>query len=101
MKSKIIERIKNIIYIVRKFAEKVSDNYTAACAAQAAFFILLSIVPMLSFILALTTYLPITQGDVLYLVMKVLPNEFYAYAEGMLNDLYSTCLLYTSPSPRD
>lgn len=72
-----------------KFGNMVSDNYTAACAAQAAFFILISIVPMISFILAITTYLPFSQQDVMYLVMQVIPKEFSIYVQRIVDDLYT------------
>ncbi|MDD5999191.1 MAG: hypothetical protein PUC55_05795, partial [Lachnospiraceae bacterium] len=69
------ERLKLIISFIYKFGVKISDNYTAACAAQAAFFILLSVVPIISLILAVTTYLPFTQQDVLHLMMQIIPDD--------------------------
>lgn len=82
-------KIKLIIKYAYKFGTKMSDSYTAACAAQAAFFILLSIVPMISLILAITTYLPFTQQDVLNVLMQVIPDDFAAYVEDIIADLYS------------
>ena len=83
------ERLKLIISFVYKFGEKISDNYTAACAAQAAFFILLSIVPIISLILAVTTYLPLTQQDVLHLMKQVIPDDLIGYVQDIIADLYS------------
>lgn len=83
------ERLKLIISFVYKFGEKISDNYTAACAAQAAFFILLSIVPIISLILAVTTYLPLTQQDVLHLIMQFIPDDLIGYVQDIIADLYS------------
>jgi len=87
-KQNVIAKVKLIIHYGVRFAEKVSDRYTAACAAQAAFFIMLSVVPIVSLILALATYLPFTQQDVMNLVMGVVPNEFTVYVSDILNDLY-------------
>mgnify|MGYP003312465773 CR=1 FL=1 len=87
-KQTVIEKVKLVIHYGVRFAEKVSDRYTAACAAQAAFFIMLSVVPIVSLILALATYLPFTQQDVMNLVMSVIPNEFTVYVSDILNDLY-------------
>lgn len=84
----LFEKIKLLLHYGIRFAEKVSDRYTAACAAQAAFFIMLSVVPIISLILALATYLPFTQQDVMDLVMSVIPNEFTVYVSDILNDLY-------------
>lgn len=83
------ERLKLIISFAYKFGEKISDNYTAACAAQAAFFILLSIVPIISLILAVTTYLPLTQQDVLHLMMQFIPDDLIGYVQDIIADLYS------------
>ncbi len=83
------ERLKLIIRFINKFCEKISDNYTAACAAQAAFFILLSVVPIISLILAVTTYLPFTQQDVLHLMMQIIPDDLIGYVQDIIADLYA------------
>ncbi len=84
-----VEKLKMLVHFGKKFAEKVSDRYTAACAAQAAFFIMLSLVPIISLVLATATYLPFTQQDVLDLTMNVIPSEFGVYVSDIINDLYA------------
>lgn len=83
-----VEKLKLMVHFGQKFAEKVSDRYTTACAAQAAFFIMLSIVPIISLVLATATYLPFTQQDVLNLTMSVIPDEFSVYVADVISDLY-------------
>ena len=58
-------RLKLLAAFSNRFFDAVFDNYTAACAAQAAFFMLLSIVPLASLILAITTYLPFSQKAII------------------------------------
>ncbi|MGN0155067.1 MAG: YihY/virulence factor BrkB family protein [Lachnospiraceae bacterium] len=87
--NKFFSKIKLCAGYIYKFAEKISDSYTAACAAQAAFFILLSVVPLVSLALAITTYLPFSQQDVMDLLMQVIPDDLIVYAEGIIEDLYS------------
>ena len=87
--SEKLSKIKLFINFIYKFGVKVSDSYTAACAAQAAFFILLSIVPIISLVLAIATYLPFTQQDVLDVLMSVIPKEFTVYVADIIGDLYS------------
>lgn len=82
-------KIKLFINFIHKFSIKISDSHTAACAAQAAFFILLSVVPLISLLLAVTTYLPFAPQDVLDVLMRVIPDEFTAYVADIINDLYS------------
>lgn len=81
-------RLKLLAAFSNRFFDAVFDNYTAACAAQAAFFMLLSIVPLASLILAITTYLPFSQKDVYLLLMDIVPNDLARYVEGIINDLY-------------
>ncbi len=83
------ERLKLLLGFIYKFCVKISDNYTAACAAQAAFFILLSIVPIISLILAVTTYLPFSQQDVLNLMMRIIPDDLVGYVADIIADLYA------------
>lgn len=82
-------KIKLLIRYIYKFGCMISDNYTAACAAQAAFFMLLSIVPLVSLALALTTYLPYTQQDVLSFLMNVIPDDIMPYVKDIIRDLYA------------
>lgn len=88
-KKEKFSKIKLFVNFVYKFGVKISDSYTAACAAQAAFFILLSVVPLISMILAITTYLPFTQQDVLNVMMRVIPDDFTTYVKDIIEDLYS------------
>lgn len=83
------KKFKILVRYVYRFGCMISDNYTAACAAQAAFFILLSIVPLISMVLAVATYLPFNQQDVLNLLIKVIPNDIMPYVRDIINDLYS------------
>lgn len=89
LESNKVSKIKLLLEYIYKFGIKISDNYTAACAAKAAFFILLSIVPMVSLLLAIATYLPFSQQDVLDLLMSVVPDEFTIYVSDIIHDLYS------------
>jgi membrane protein len=82
-------KLKLLAKYIYSFGCMVSDNYTAACAAQAAFFILLSIVPMTSLLLAVGTYLPFSQQDVLNILMRVIPDDIMPYVQDIISDLYT------------
>lgn len=79
---------KKMLHYIKRFGEMIGDNHTAACAAQSAFFIMLSIVPLASLLLAVATYLPFSQEDVLTVLMRVIPHELYIYVKDILADLY-------------
>ncbi|MCM1499651.1 MAG: YihY/virulence factor BrkB family protein [Clostridium sp.] len=82
-KNEILAKMKLFVNYAGKFSAKISDSYTAACAAQAAFFILLSVAPLVSLLLAVTTYLPFSPEDVL----QVIPDDFSAYARDIIEGL--------------
>ena len=82
-------KFKLLIRYVYKFGCMVSDNYTAACAAQAAFFVMLSIVPLVSLILAIATYLPFSQQDVITLLVGIIPEDIMPYIKDIIEDLYN------------
>ena len=88
-KNEKFSKMKKFINYGCKFGAKISDNYTAACAAQAAFFVLLSVVPLISLLLAITTYLPFSEQDVYEVLMRVIPIDFATYVEDIIKDLYS------------
>lgn len=81
--------MKKMIYFIRQFTIRVNDTYIAAYAARAAFFILLSVVPLISLILAIATYLPFSQQDVISVLMQVVPKEFFSYVQSIVNELYA------------
>ncbi|MGN0439091.1 MAG: YihY/virulence factor BrkB family protein [Lachnospiraceae bacterium] len=83
-----IEKGKMIISYILKFGDMLTDNYTAACAAQAAFFLLLSVVPMVSLLLAVASYLPFSTQDVTGLIMQIVPGNFRELVDRLLNEWY-------------
>ena len=82
-------RVKLLLAFGKRFFDMVFTNYTSACAAKAAFFLLLSVVPLVSLILAITTYLPFSQQDVYNLLMSFIPHDLSKYVEGITDDLYN------------
>lgn len=87
-KRDIIEKGKILFNYIYRFGNMLTDRYTAACAAQAAFFLLLSVVPMASLLLAVATYLPFSQQDVTMLLMKSVPADFYNPIQSLWEELY-------------
>ncbi|MCR5700528.1 MAG: YihY/virulence factor BrkB family protein [Lachnospiraceae bacterium] len=83
------KRIKKTIRVLWKgFFDKMFENYTGACAAQAAFFIMLSTVPLVTLFLAVTTYMPVSREEVFQLLMSVIPNDLAGYVKDIITDLY-------------
>ena len=87
-KRDVLEKGKILFNYVYRFGNMLTDRYTAACAAQAAFFLLLSVVPMASLLLAVATYLPFSQQDITALLMKSVSVDLYNPIQSMAEELY-------------
>lgn len=85
-----VEKFKMLINYIFKFGGMLTDSYTAACAAQAAFFLLLSVMPMISLVLAFTTYLPFTQQDLFEFIMQVTSRSFEEPVRIVLTEWYNS-----------
>lgn len=81
--------ISKTYYLIYGFFEKVSEDHVSAFSAQAAFFILLSIFPMLMIILNLARFMPFSQEDVINLIANFMPQEFVQYVTAIVTDLYA------------
>ena len=60
--------------LIRAFAKKLRDDSISAFAAQAAFFIILSVFPFLMFLLTLLNYLPVSFQEFELFVIDLFPN---------------------------
>lgn len=83
------QRISRSYGNIRGFLEKNSKDHISAYSAQAAFFLLLSLFPMLLIILNLARYLPFNQRDIVELLSNVVPEEFMQYISAAVVDLYA------------
>lgn len=81
--------VNKTYYLLYGFFEKMSEDHVSAFSAQAAFFLLLSVFPLLMIILNLTRYMPFTQADVIQLIANIMPNEFVQYVTSIVDDLYA------------
>lgn len=81
--------ISKTYYLIYGFFEKVSEDHVSAFSAQAAFFMLLSVFPMLMIILNLARFMPFTQEDVINLIANIMPQEFVQYVTAIVTDLYT------------
>ncbi|WP_201714924.1 YihY/virulence factor BrkB family protein [Rossellomorea arthrocnemi] len=67
----------------------ISTNDVTGLAAQIAYYFLLSLFPLLIFIVTLLPYLPVEQGDILGLVRDFAPGETMSMIEETLQDVMS------------
>lgn len=79
--------ISEIILLVKSFLNRLKKDNVSAFSAQAAFFIIMSVVPFLSLLLTLLKYLPISTAMVKNAVLNISPTPFEPMALVILDEL--------------
>lgn len=80
--------IITIYRMVREFLNRMRTDHVAAYAAQAAYFTMLSFIPIIMLLLALLTYTPVNQAMILRLFSENVPDAVYPMIMNVLNDVY-------------
>lgn len=76
------EKINNVMGIV-------SSHHTGAYAAQAAYFFVLSLIPILLLLMAMVQYTPVTMLDVQDALMQVFPTSVEALVRSLVAQAYA------------
>ncbi len=77
-----------IIAATRVFAEKCKKDNISAFAAQSAFFIVLSLIPFIMLFISLVQYTPVTEGMILNMINKVMPDYISPFLIGIIHEMY-------------
>lgn len=80
--------MRKLIKDIQGFMNRLNEDHVGAFAAQAAFFILLSFIPIVLLLMTLVQYTNISQemaGDTL---MQVVPAEFKVLVSEIINEVY-------------
>lgn len=81
--------VKRAVRFVFMFIDKLQRAHIAAYASQAAYFTVLSGIPLLMMLLALVQYTPITKESLLELLSSVLPSVIMPLVKGLTEELYT------------
>lgn len=77
-----IARIKNV-------SEVISSHHTSAYAAQAAYFFVLSLIPIILLLLTLVQFTPATESDVMNAVLQIFPSTVEAMIRSIVRQVYN------------
>ena len=83
-----MEMIKKLYRIIQDFGRQAGRKNIGAYASSTAFFLFLSIVPMLILICTIIPYTPLTEADLLNAVSKALPEKVIPLAENIVAEVY-------------
>lgn len=81
--------MRNIWKKVNEFLERVSKAHVGAYAAQSAFFLVLSLIPIILLLLTLIRYTPVTKADVLTAVYETFPKTIRTTMISIVNEVYN------------
>ena len=73
-----------------RIAATVSSHHTGAFAAQAAYFFVLSLIPIFMLLLTMVQFTPVTKADVMEAVLPVFPSTVSPMIESIVNQVYTT-----------
>lgn len=78
----LLKKIKNI-------TDKIAEDHISAYAAQSAFFIMLSLVPILLLLMTLVRFTPITQADIMAAAYELFPKTVSSTIISIVNEVYN------------
>ncbi len=79
--------MNKFIRFIREFLVRLKEDHVSAYAAQAAFFLILSVFPFVILVLTFTRFLPVSQSDFILVLKELLPNEIEAWVLTVLEEI--------------
>ena len=80
--------LHKLFIILRDFSAQMKKQNISAFAASTAFFLVLSIVPMLILICTIIPYTPLTEENLVRAVTEITPDRLDSLVEGMVAEVY-------------
>ena len=82
------------IRVIRGFLRRFNEDHVGAYAAQSAYFILLSFIPFVLLLVTLVRYTPLTQEIVTTALVRIVPEEFSSFVEGVVREIFGKSPAY-------
>ena len=83
-----IGKVKRAIEIVKEFTKELKKQNISAHAGSSAFFIFVSLLPMLIMLCTILPFTPLTEGDLLRAVTDITPDLMDPLAAGLVREVY-------------
>lgn len=81
--------MKEMLYKIKKISRKISEDHVSAYAAQSAFFMMLSFIPMIMLLMTLVRYTPVTQADIMAIAYEVFPKTIRSTIISIIDEVYN------------
>lgn len=80
--------LKRLIFIGYDFGKHMSKKNISAFAASTAFFLFLSLIPMLMLLCSVIPYTPVTENNLLKVASDIAPDNMKALLTGIIREVY-------------
>jgi len=84
-----MNNVLNIFKVLRGFFQKLRDDHVSSFAAQASFFIILSLFPIILLLLSIIKYTPVTKSLLLSVAVDLFPNALDPLIISIIEEMYS------------
>ncbi|MBQ6814586.1 MAG: YihY/virulence factor BrkB family protein [Lachnospiraceae bacterium] len=81
--------IKQIYKHITNFTRQLTLDHVNAYAAQASFFTIIAIFPLLMLLLTIIRYTPVTEQDLIKSALAIMPNTLDPLIEQIISEMYS------------
>ncbi len=85
----IVNGIVKIRILYNKFFGDLDRNHLKAYAAEAAFFLVISLVPTILLLLTLIQFTPVTEANIIMAVEQIFPTDINAFVISIVEEVYS------------
>lgn len=84
-----MKKLKQAVGIILEISERTSKVHVGAYAAQAAYFFMLCMIPIILLLLTLVQFTPVTKADVMTAVIQVFPSSVDSLITSIVNQVYN------------
>lgn len=82
-------RLREIAWKVNKLTAVMGSHHTGAYAAQAAYFFMLSMIPIILLLLTMVQFTPVTRADVMSAVSQIFPATVDGLIDTIVGEVYT------------
>ncbi len=84
-----MRKIKRIYQKITNMSAEIAEDHVGAYAAQAAYFFMICMIPIILLLLTLVQYTPVTKADVMTAVIQVFPASVDSLMTSIVNQVYN------------
>lgn len=84
-----MRKIKRIYQKITNMSSEIAEDHVGAYAAQAAYFFMICMIPIILLLLTLVQYTPVTKADVMTAVIQVFPASVDSLMTSIVNQVYN------------